>query len=358
MRTMSAALACAHLPGITPRRLAAWRSSGLAFEDLLASRGGGLWSAADIRGAQDRAAREVEHAAANDIKILALDDPGYPDLLARLPDPPLALRVRGNSQRLLDGLRSVAVVGARRADAYGRSCAELFARELARAGLTVTSGLAYGVDAAAHRAALGEPGGTIAVFGTGVDVIYPRDHAGLAAEILAHGGALLSEHPAGTGPQKGHFPLRNRIIAGVSLGTLVIQAGAQSGSLITARLAVDYDRLVWAVPGRLGDALSTGTLELIREGATIALSPGNILDDLAPLGATPATTGAHAATTVKPPVPGDPILAAIGSDGATVDDLAATLARSRSELLAELLKRELAKQVTADPGGIYRLTFR
>lgn len=364
---MSAALVLSRLPGITPRRLADWRESGRPLEDVLAARGDGLWTPDVVREARDRAKRESDFAAANAITILALDDPAYPELLARIPDPPLAIRIRSRSREgnRLAISRPVAIVGARRADTYGRSVAELFARAIARAESTVISGLASGIDAASHRAALGEPGGTVAVLGTGVDIIYPRDNAGLAAAILADGGALVSELPIGAGPQKSHFPLRNRIIAGLSLGTLVVQAGVNSGSLITARLALDYDRAVWAVPGRVGDPLSAGAHRLLRDGASIATAPDDILADLSPLGFSGPTPPAAARVTSRRTkssqaavTPRDPLLLAIGSSGATVDELAVALHRSRSELLAELLKRELSKQVVAEPGGIYRLTFR
>ncbi len=180
----------------------------------------------------------------------------YPPLLAQLSDAPLALWVEGEDDALLSGAQ-LAVVGSRNPTRGGRDNAEQFARYLAARGLTITSGLAIGIDGAGHRGALAEIGGTIAVLGGGLDSIYPREHSDLAAAI-AERGLLVSEYAPGVEPHKGHFPQRNRIIAGLSLGTLVVEATRRSGSLITARLAADCGREVFAIPGSIHNPLARG----------------------------------------------------------------------------------------------------
>src|SRR5947199_3709487 len=226
--------------------------------------------------ARELAARETAEAETLNGHILTLDDPGYPPGLLQLSPPPPVITVRGE---LPDG-PAVAIVGSRRADAYGREAAELFARSLAAAGVTIVSGFARGIDAAAHRGALGAPGGrTVAVLGCGLAVDYPRGHARLGDEIAAQ-GALVTEFPCGTTPRAWHFPVRNRIIAALSAGTLVVEATARSGSLVTARHALDLGREVWAVPGRLIDPRAAGPNALIRDGAALVQEPRDILESL------------------------------------------------------------------------------
>lgn len=343
-------LTLAFLSGATPRRVSGWRDAALTPADIVASRGNGIWTPAQIRAAKESAHREQEASVRAGVAIIPLDDPRYPDLLARIPDPPFVLWARGPLQLTAP----VAVVGARRADTYGRHAAELFGRGLAAAGCTVVSGLAWGVDAAAHHAAAPERGGTTAVFGTGVDVVYPREHASLANNILAHGGSLISELPLGTGPQRGHFPSRNRIVAGLTLGAIIVQAGEKSGALITAGLSLDYNRLVWAVPDRIGEPLAVGSLSLLRAGASVARSVDDVLEDIRPLlpaPASPLVVAPHRRAT-----PTDPLLASLESRGATIDELVIATGREREELLGKLLRLELAGRVAAEPGGIYRLT--
>lgn len=359
-RDIPAALVLSYLPGLTPRRLLAARREGKRPETLLATRGEGAWTSHQVQAAGEKALRERDRADRLGVAFVAVDDPGYPALLREIPDPPIALRVRcaaGTSSvsGALPGSdgNAVAVVGARRADAYGKTVAELFATALSGAGVAVVSGLARGVDAAAHRAASAGSGRTLAVLGTGVDVVYPRDHAALAGQILDHGGALVSELPCGTGPERGHFPRRNRILAGLSRGALVVQAGERSGSLITARLALDYDRLVWAIPSRLGDPLGVGGLALLRAGAQLATEPRDILEDLAPLHSAVPSSSIPSLTAQAPR---DPVLAALGTSGRTLEELTAITSRSRGDLLSQLLRFELDGLVAAEPGGIYRLT--
>ena len=224
----------------------------------------------------DEARRWRESAAAAGRRLLLLGQPGYPRLLAELAVPPIALEVEGDSDLIAP---AVAIVGSRRATPYGISVAERFAAGLAEAGIVVVSGLARGVDGAAHRAALDAGGRTIAVLGSGHDRLYPAEHAGLARACCAS-GAVLSEFPPGTRPLPHHFPRRNRIIAGLTLGTLVVEAAERSGSLATARHAVDGGREVFAIPGPLGSETSAGCHALIRMGATLVTSVSDILEEL------------------------------------------------------------------------------
>jgi DNA processing protein len=202
--------------------------------------------------------REIEGA-----DVLVLDDGAYPALLREIPDPPITLYVRGSWQECLEA-PCVGVVGSRRCSTYGQNVALALARDLASRGVTIISGLARGIDAAAHRGALEAGGRTVAVLGTGIDEVYPRDHRKLAAEILEKGGALVTQFPLGTPPVAENFPYRNRIISGVSLGVVVVEAAENSGSLITARLAMEQNREVFAVPGNITSRNSFGTNFLIK----------------------------------------------------------------------------------------------
>ena len=211
--------------------------------------------------------------------LLTLADPEYPQRLLALPDPPLLLYVRGRFAALTTP--SLAIVGARRATTQGMRDATSFARALAEQGITIVSGLATGIDAAAHRGALSVDGQSLlAVMGTGIDRIYPSEHSELAEQIAEY-GALISELPLGAPPAKHHFPRRNRIIAGLSLGVLVIEAAAQSGSLITARIASEIGREVFALPGSIHTPLSKGCHALIKQGAKLTESVEDIFDELA-----------------------------------------------------------------------------
>jgi DNA processing protein len=196
-------------------------------------------------------------------EVLALDDGAYPALLREIPDPPVTLYVRGRWRACLEA-PCVGVVGSRRCSTYGQNVALLLARDLASRGVTIVSGLARGIDAAAHRGALEAGGRTAAVLGTGLDEVYPRDHRRLAEEILEKGGALVTQFPLGTPPVAENFPYRNRIISGLSLGAVVVEASENSGSLITARLALEQGREVYAVPGNITSRNSFGTNFLIK----------------------------------------------------------------------------------------------
>src|SRR5918998_5580486 len=216
-----------------------------------------------LRDRHAEAERELERVRALGADVLVLDDGTYPALLSEIADPPITLYVRGEWGMCLDA-PCVAIVGSRRCSTYGQNVASMLARDLASRGVTIVSGLARGIDAAAHRGALEAGGRTAAVLGTGLDEIYPRDHRRLAEDILGRGGALATQFPLGTPPVAENFPYRNRIISGLSLGTIVVEAAENSGSLITARLAMEQNREVYAVPGNVTSRNSFGTNFLIK----------------------------------------------------------------------------------------------
>lgn len=221
---------------------------------------------------------EMERLERHGVHVLTWRDPDYPKRLGEIDDRPPVLFVRG--QLRPEDEWAVAVVGTRRATPYGRQVAEVMTGELAASGVTVVSGLARGIDAVAHRAALAAGGRTIAVMACGLDIIYPAEHTRLAQEIIEH-GALVSEQPLGAPPRADYFPRRNRIMSGLSLGVLVVEGDAKSGALITARQALDQNRDVFAVPGSIFAPSSRGTNKLIREGeARLVLSATDILEEL------------------------------------------------------------------------------
>lgn len=203
------------------------------------------------------------------------DEAAFPELLRQMPDGPIGLFVRGT---MPGGSLALAIVGTRRPTSYGRQVSREFSSALARNGVTIVSGLALGIDGVAHEAAVAAGGRTVAVLGCGLDGIYPPSHTGLAAQIVAAGGALLSEFPPGTHALKHHFPIRNRIIAGSSSGTLVTEAPEKSGALLTAKLALDYNREVFAVPGPITSAASDGTNRLLRDGAHLVMRAQDVLE--------------------------------------------------------------------------------
>ncbi len=251
--------------------------------------------------------------------LLGYDDPRYPPLLRQMPSPPLALFVDGDPGLLWRP--AVAVVGSRAASAGGRDHARLFAAALGRAGLMVASGLAAGIDAAAHEAALDTPGGTVAVLGTGPDLAYPERHAALRARVAAQ-GAVVSEHPPGTPARPGHFPSRNRIIAGLALGTLVVEAALRSGALITARQAAEAGREVFAIPGSIHQPQARGCHRLIREGAQLVEHPDEVLAGIAPLaGRLAAWLAPEPAAPAVPPTPADGVQLALLAPEADHDRL-------------------------------------
>jgi DNA processing protein len=289
------------------------------------------------------------HGSANH-HVLTLDHPAWPSLLLHTADPPLMLYAQGDLQRL--AAPAVAVVGSRHPSAQGADNARAFAQALGEAGYTVVSGLALGIDAAAHEAALGTAAGTIAVVGTGLDRVYPTRHADLAQRIIAHQGLLLSEFAPGTPPLPEHFPLRNRIIAALTEGTLVVEAALRSGSLITARLASEAGRDVFAIPGSIHALQSQGCHQLIRQGALLVTSPQDILDELRTAKSSAAPRQAELALTVDEPA--DPLIDALGHDPVTLDALQARTGWPTAALMARLMELELQDRVARLPGGLYQ----
>ncbi|MDQ1559974.1 MAG: processing protein [Pyrinomonadaceae bacterium] len=235
-----------------------------------------------LRDRHAEAERELERVRALGADVLILDDGTYPALLREIADPPVTLYVRGEWAACLDA-PCVAIVGSRRCSTYGQNVASMLARDLAARGVTVVSGLARGIDAAAHRGALEAGGRTVGVLGTGVDEVYPRDHKKLSEEILTKGGALVSQFPLGTPPIPENFPYRNRIISGLSLGVVLVEAAENSGSLITARLAMEQNREVFAVPGNVTSRNSFGTNYLIKgAGAKLVQQWQDVAAELPP----------------------------------------------------------------------------
>ncbi|HZT43694.1 MAG TPA: DNA-processing protein DprA [Chthonomonadaceae bacterium] len=232
--------------------------------------------------------RQVAWIERHEVQLVLQGQPGYPRLLSEIPDPPALLFVQGTLAA--EDRLSVGMVGSRHATPYGRATAERIARELAGYGLTVVSGGAVGIDAAAHRGALSAGGRTLAVLGCGLDVDYPRENRALFAQIAAQ-GALISEYPPGAQPEAWHFPLRNRIISGLSLGVLVVEAPKQSGALITSGYAAEHGRPILAVPGNIDRSASAGTNDLLKDGAILVTETADILRafDMVVLPPKPAT---------------------------------------------------------------------
>jgi len=295
-------------------------------------------------------------------RVLALGEPGYPELLAHIPDPPLLLYIKGRVELLASPM--LAVVGSRNASAQGKANALAFAGSLSGAGLCIVSGLALGIDAAAHEGALKGPGSTVAVIGTGPDLVYPARNRALCERIGVE-GCIVSEYPVGTPPLPGNFPKRNRIISGLAAGVLVVEAAAQSGSLITARQAAEQGRDVFAIPGSIHAALAKGCHLLIREGAKLVDTAADVLEAMAmsPLARRPPPPAARcagpcdapgAAPKAAPkaaPAGSEALLAALGHDPVEPDILLASLGIGPALLSSQLLALELAGMVERQPGG-------
>ena len=290
-----------------------------------------------------------------DRRVLTLGDLSYPALLLQTADPPLLLYLQGRPDLL--AAPSVAVVGSRNPTAQGADNAHDFAKALSRGGLVVVSGLALGVDGAAHEGALAAASGgagTIAVAGTGLDIAYPSRHASLAQRI-AQNGTLISEFAPGAPPIAANFPQRNRIIAGLSLGTLVVEATLRSGSLITARMALEAGREVFAIPGSIHSPQSKGCHALIQQGAKLVQTAEDIVEELrgSRRAALPATASTAAAADADA-APADPVLEALGHDPVTMDALQARTGWPTAELSARLLDLELDGRVARLPGGLFQ----
>ncbi len=277
--------------------------------------------------------------------VIALGNPAYPAALLETADPPLLLYAQGRIDLL--HAASIAVVGSRNPTAQGSDNARAFAKHLSQSGLAVVSGLALGIDGAAHEGALAGPGGTIAVMGTGADRIYPARHRSLAHRI-ANEGLLLTEFEIGTPPLAENFPQRNRIIAGLARGTLVVEAALPSGSLSTARAAVEAGREVFAIPGSIHSPQSRGCHALIKQGAKLVESAEDISSELQ--WRSDASTSKETAPTVSE----TPLLRALGHEPATLDALGERTGMSAAELNAQLLELELDGHVARLPGGLFQ----
>ncbi len=297
-------------------------------------------------------------AGGTDRTLVTWADARYPALLRQLADPPVALYVRGDPAAL--ALPQLAIVGSRSASPGGVETARAFAAHLAGCGLAITSGLALGIDAAAHAGAIAGGGHTLAVMGTGPEQVYPRQHQGLALEIAAQ-GALVTEFAPGALPLRENFPRRNRIISGLAVGTLVVEARARSGALITARRAAEQGREVFAIPGSIHNPLARGCHRLIRDGAKLVESAADILEELAPLlDAMPVAATAPAAPTLtaRDERAHDPdyarLLDALGWDTVDADAVAARSGLTPAEVSSMLLILELEGSVQLLPGGRYQ----
>jgi len=299
--------------------------------------------------------RELNAIERGRIEVRSALDPTYPARLKMIADPPPLLYITGALTEQ-DEL-AVAIVGARRATAAGRAMTEELSRDLARAGMTVVSGLARGVDAAAHRGALAAQGRTIAVLGCGIDQTYPREHEQLRRQIEER-GAILSEVPMGAPPHSHHFPRRNRIISGLSLGVIVTEAAISSGSLITARLAAEQGREVFAVPGFVKEDTSRGTNALLKEGAALIERAQDVIDAVLPQ--LEQALRLRLQPSREKNVPGDQlgkveqrVYDALSYDPLTVDDVIVTTGLSVSTVMASLLSLELRQRVRQLPGQRY-----
>jgi len=335
--------------------------------------GSTAWRSAGCTPAQCKALLQPDHAALarcqdwlaqSNQHLLGWNNPAYPPLLRQSPNPPLALFIAGDPDLLW--LPAIAIVGSRNPSAGGRDNARYLADALSRLGVTIASGLAAGIDAAAHRAALAAAGPTYAVIGTGPDIAYPRHHRQLQAQLAAQ-GAVVSEYPPGTVPRSGQFPARNRLLAGLSLGTLVIEAAERSGALITARLASEAGREVFAVPGSIHNPMARGCHRLIRDGATLVTHADDILEGVANLAGELANALQNrlhipisAAVTGPEPVLDLPdpdyqrLWEALGHDPTGMDSLIERTGLTAAKLSSMLLLMELQGRVSSAHGRYTR----
>ena len=294
--------------------------------------------------AQTAAQAALETAKEAGISVVCWADRRYPALLAAIPDPPPVLWLRG----CVDALQtpSVAIVGSRAGSTYAREVAHELGSTLAARGVTVVSGLARGVDAAAHQGALAVGGCTVAVLGSSVDIVYPPEHTGLAAEVVAR-GALLSEFPPGTSPRPSHFPMRNRLISGLSRAVVVVEAAERSGSLITARLALEQGREVMAVPGNALSGRNRGAHALLKDGAKLVEGVDDILEEIGPAPSDTRTSDTE----------GDRLLEHLArGDSYDLDELMTRSGLDGAQLLPRLLALELDGRVARVAGGRFRWT--
>ena len=309
---------------------------------------------------------EIECAAQRGVRIVTLTDADYPHALRRMSDPPIVLYVLGE-WRQQDADHAVAIVGSRAATPYGMTTARRFGRELADAGCTIISGLAKGIDAAAHRGAIDAAGRTIAVLGHGLSRIFPQENTELAHHIINGHGAVVSEFPMNLPPGRTTFPQRNRIVAAWSRATLVVEAPTRSGALHTAKLAgVDYGGSVFAIPGMVDKPTSAGCHALIRDGATLCTSPAELMADMG-WGAPPRQMELFPAEPPQPSSPPEPpshavsalpeetaaILAAIAAGQDTLDTLCTALGLPAHRLTPQLMRLQVLRKILPLPGGRY-----
>jgi len=317
-----------------------------------------------IGKSMELAADELDRVKPNGVRVVAQDDPEYPKRLYEIYDPPLVLYIKGSSEVINN--YGLAVVGTRHPTPYGVGMAERLSCDLAARGLVVVSGMARGIDTAAHRGALNAHGLTVAVWGTGLDVTYPKENQKLADQILASGGAILSEFPMGTFPAPQNFPIRNRIISGMSIGVLVIEAGEYSGTRVTARCALEQGRDVYAVPGNVTNKLSWGPNTLIKQGAALIATWEDVWEALPadirlvltaaepPASPTPETASLFGGAELPPDE--KRIFALLRADEPThIDELVERLVShlSSSQIFAALFELELSGKIRVLPGKYY-----
>ena len=339
------------VPGVSPREQQELLHDLGTPHDVLRARAadieriaGPAVGAALSRGADSAlVASTLEWAARRDRHVIVLGDAEYPAQWMNIEVPPTLFYAIGDPAWL--SKPAIAVVGSRNATRHGLQDAEEFSRALSRAGLTVVSGLAHGVDAAAHRGAVQEAGATVAVMGTGPDRIYPRANAALAAAIVQH-GCLVTEFPVRTGAAAGNFPRRNRLISGLSRAVLVVQAAERSGSLITAHYACEQGRDVFAIPGSIHSTLSKGCHKLIKDGAKLVDCVGDVLAELGLATAAPRLERSQAPT--------HPLLQAMGLDPVTIDELITRVGGLPAAVAAQLSELEIEGRVEALAGGRFQ----
>lgn len=318
-------------------------------EELGKRLGSGDRARAVLAGPEDTTSERWAGAVeSSGVRVVTAFDEEYPKLLSEIADPPFLLFAMGRLEKLR--LPAVAIVGSRNATRYGRDVAARLARELAHAGVTIVSGFARGVDAAAHEAAREGPGGTVAVLGCGLDVNYPREHARLKAEMSVT-DLLLSEFPPGAEPRPQNFPIRNRIIAGLAVGVVVVEASRRSGSLITARLAADSGRDVFAVPGSVFSETSAGTHELLRDGAILCRGSEDVLAELFPSVGMPAVRAVEPKLAFEMSGEAARLYEALRrEDSLSADELAQALELPAATVLAALFELEAAGLAICDAG--------
>jgi DNA processing protein len=357
-------LALAHAPGLHAGQLQEWLGTGASPAALLDQSKATL-AALGLGRPAIRALLQPETAAIDrDLawlrdgaqrSVVGWGTPYYPPLLAQIPDAPLVLYVEGSVTAL--SLPQLAVVGSRNPTALGRDTAMQFARHLAQSGFTITSGLALGVDAAAHRGALSVPARTVAVVGRGLDAVYPAENESLARAIIAGNGACVTDLPIGTPPLRQNFPRRNRILSGLAAGTLVVEAALQSGSLITARLAAEQGREVFAIPGSIHNPMVRGCHRLLRQGARLVETVDDIFAELGPIiGEIRRNVMENAPSVAATAAPlldkeHEILLDALGFESTGLDTLVVRTGLNAGAVASMLLVLELDGRVQQQPGG-------